>query len=744
MLFACSGAPTREAPAPEPAPPTREVPPPGEGANLDVDDGEAPDQSAESGAGAEAIRISVTTERAIDAAVQAALSAGQVPGAVVLVGDGSGVAFERAYGMGALEPEVAPMRANAIFDLASLTKVFTAALAMRLEEAGRLELDAPIESFAALRGRSVRDLLLHRTGLPAVDRLAQYRPERAANIARIASLTPEPAGTYRYSDLGYVLLGEVLGASADASLPEALARWVLEPARSGARFGPVPEALPTEYAPRRGPDAPMIRGVVHDPRAYRLGGMAGHAGLFGTARDVAALLRALGDPAFFSAEGHAELTEVTAIPRAAGSGQVRRTLAFAVDDEHLEHRGFTGTYLRYDPARRTYLVVMTHQVHPRGQGDAAPLRASLAEVFDDAEWVDAPRAELRLGIDRLVETDFAALQNKAIGLLTHDAAVARNGARTRALFREHLQLAALFSPEHGFGSNREGAIADGTLDGVPAYSLFGRRRDPSPEVMATLDVVVVDLQDVGARFYTYFATMHRMLRAAAAADVKVIVLDRPNPLGRRVRGPISVNRSFINHHPLPIQHGMSAGEMAALMVAEDGLELELEVVAMEGYAGEPWAATGLRWIPPSPNLPDLEAVRLYPGVALVEGANVSVGRGTDRPFRLVGAPYVNAEAFAEAVGGEAVSFRPRTSRFRGRRCTGVQLSGPQGVDAVALGFRILRHLSSYEAFDRPRVSGMLADDALLERALALGPLDFSDDEARFAARRAPHLLYTAP
>lgn len=699
------------------------------------------------------IRVDVATERALDAAVAHALAADSLPGAVVLIGDAGGIHFARAYGQRSLEPTRSAMSLDTVFDLASLTKVFTALGVMRLVAAERLTLEEDLARYVpALAGVSAEDLLLHRAGFPAVDALRDYGPDRDANIERILATQRTPPGSFRYSDLGYIALGEVIERVTGKPLDEAIRDLVCEPLGLEARFRPEADAriAPTEYAPRRaaaGEEPPMIRGVVHDPRAYRLGGVAGHAGLFARAADVAKVARMLlGANSGFLPEGlrRRMLTPVRV-------GEAERTLGLNAYDGGVAHRGFTGTFVHVHEGHGRFAVVLTHAVHPRAAGDAAPLREAVRAIANVAQVLPAP-AEFAFGIDVLRAEGFRRLAGKRVGLFTHDAAVARDGLTTRRVLldAENVDVRLLFAPEHGLGANREGVIEDERADGVVIQSLFGANRDPRPEAFERFDVLVVDIQDVGARFYTYFASMHRLLRAAALANTSVLILDRPNPLGGvRVEGPLvePSHETFINHHPLPILHGLSAGEMARLLVAEEELDVELDVVALQGWRGETWRDLGLRWVPPSPNLRSLDAVELYPAVALVEGANVSVGRGTDSPFQLVGAPYVDAQrllAAVQAAGGhgEVTTFEPRARPFRGQPCQGVRLS-PDG-SSLALGFAILGSLATHRQFQGARTAGLLASDAVQRGALQgqLGLVEsFLPAERAFEARRIPHLLY---
>ncbi len=652
------------------------------------------------------VRIPLEAERAIDARVTRALARGDVPGAVVLIGRADGVIYRRAYGHRRIVPDVAPMTEDTVFDLASLTKPFTALTALRVARDRGVALDATVDEVLpelAGAGITLRDLLTHRAGLRRVNPLGDYEGSRAERLRRtLASARERPrGGAPRYGDLHFLALGAWIERVEGARLDAVMQRSLLDPWRLGASFGPVRERVEefvrvasTERAPRRaepGQAAPILHGDVDDPRAWRLDGVAGHAGLFARADDLARLAETLlrdegvelspGDHAAMRRcdEGRTLGWDCAGLVRDGFSAQ-----AFA-------HGGYTGTWLVVDPTHDLYVVVLTNRVHPDGRGRVGDLRSAIARVALGARRDFAPaRDAVLLGTDRLraaIEAGRSSLRGRRVALLTHDAGRARDGLPTsELLWRAHLEgqlvLARVFAPEHGLASDAEGHVADGSFRGIPLTSLFGARRRPSAEDLAAIDVVVVDVQDVGARFFTYASTVHEVLRAAAEQQVEVLVLDRPNPLGSIVDGPVldPRYRSFVNHHPLPLRHGLSIGALARRLVAEEGLDVRLEVLELQvnplhGDVGS-WGATGLRWVPPSPNLPTPEAALLYLGVALVEGTNVSVGRGTSAPFARIGAPWMDPDALLAAmpeIDGLAIEvthFIPSARPYRGERCRG--------------------------------------------------------------------------
>ena len=721
------------------------------------------------------IRLDVDDERAIDQAVETAIRNGDLPGAVVRVGRRDGVVFERAYGMASLEPERRAMAPDMLFDLASVTKVITTIAVLQLSDAATVHLDRPVDRILpelAGWGITPRHLLLHTAGFRPVNPLEDYDDDRAASLSRALRNAPEQRpGTYAYSDLSFIALGVLVERVTGQSLDEVYAEQIFR--RVGAEHaqfnpGTSDRVVPTEYAARRGDPPPMIHGVANDPRAWRLGGIAGHAGLFASADDLARVAEGLLGGELLRPQTLQLMHTATEVRRSNGQ-TVRRGLGVGMDDRRLEgwsassfgHGGYTGTWLWVDPERDLYVVLLAHRVHPNGGGRSGPIRSTLGRLVNAAQ-IAPKRDAVRLGIDMLRARDFEALEGKRVAVLTNGAARARDGAPTWELLRRHADLKRIFTPEHGLNADREGTVESSSQDELEIVSLFGPNRTPQPEALADVDVVVVDLQDVGARFYTYGATMGRMMQAAADANVEVWVLDRPNPLGgQRIEGPIlqESQRSFVNHQPgWPVQHGMTMGEMARLLKSERELDVELRVIEMEGWSRPMrWEDTGLRWVPPSPNLRTPTQVLLYPGIALVEGTNVSVGRGTDRPFELVGAPWMNAEAVLAAIPEEArvgltvetTRFRPNAARHRGRWCRGLQitLADPATAHPIRFGLALLKALSQQEGWEPERAVRIVGDERIttaLDRPLAELESIGSDQRTDFERRRNEALIYRDP
>lgn len=307
--------------------------------------------------------------------------------------------------------------------------------------------------------------------------------------------------------------------------------------------------------------------------------------------------------------------------------------------------------------------------------------------------VRAEETAVLTGLDVLEEKGFSEFKGKRIGLITNQTGRDRKGHSTVQVFANasNIRLTAMFSPEHGFnGVIEDTSVVSGTFtlpdgSGIPLYSLYGATRAPTSAMLKDIDVLVFDIQDIGARFYTYSTTMAMAMEAAAAAGIDFVVLDRPNPVnGEAVEGPsLSTGvRSFIAYLPVPVRHGMTMGELARLHNITASLGAKLTVIPLKGWRRRMWYdQTGLPWTPPSPNMPDLAAAALYPGIACFEASNLSVGRGTESPFQWVGAPGLKAEAVVKRLRAQdlpglefrAESAAPTKPPYAGENVPGIRM-----------------------------------------------------------------------
>jgi uncharacterized protein YbbC (DUF1343 family) len=650
-------------------------------------------------------------------------------------------------------------------------------------DAGRVALDDPVArhvpEFAAhgKEGVTVEDLLLHRGGLAPANALAEYAHGPQAALAAIFASAPRaaPGASFGYSDLGYVVLGALVARVSGRPLERFCAEELFAPLGM-TRTGFLPSE-PASCAPTEHDGGAWLRGVVHDPRARALGGVAGHAGLFGTADDLACWCRMLlaGGRGVLSPATVAEMTRPRWLPDGTGG----RALGLDVDTAYSSargagfprgasygHTGFTGTSLWIDPGSGVFVVLLTSRLHPDGTGDVRALRAAVADAVWGAAGPAPARPAVLAGIDVLRAEGFARLAGRRVGLVTNQTGRAADGARTLDLLHAapDVELVRVLTPEHGFGADAEGAVADArdAASGLPLCSLYGETRRPTPAMLAGLDVLVVDLQDAGVRFYTYSTTLGYVLEEAGAAGVPVLVLDRPNPLGgHRVAGPPAdaSRRSFICYQRLPVEHGLTLGELARLFVSAYDVRCDVEVVAMRGWRrGMGWDETGLAWIPPSPNLRNPTQALLYPALGLLEACNVSVGRGSDEPFERLAAPWIDGVRLAAALNADdlpglaftPVEYTPDASRFAGERCSGVQLTvlDRDALRPTLAGLAIARRIDRLFGvdFEAARIDDRLAHRATWEawmRGVAPADLEASWERELEAFRtvRAPCLLY---
>jgi uncharacterized protein YbbC (DUF1343 family) len=526
----------------------------------------------------------------------------------------------------------------------------------------------------------------------------------------------------------------------------------------------------------------MLQGVVHDPRAHLLGGVAGHAGLFSTAPDLARFVGMLlsrgrrGEPPVLAPATILRMTEPHELP-----GGARRTLGWDVrpgftGGTGYGHTGFTGTSLWIDPGTDCGLILLTSRLHPDGKGDVTRLRrevaAAVARARLEAPKVAAPIAPaakpnaVMTGIDVLERDGLALLEGRRIGLITNQSGVDRAGRSTVDVLRaaHGATLVALFTHEHGLRGAFDGRVPDGRdpRTGLPTYSLYGARMRPTEAQLAGIDTFVFDLQDAGARFYTFATTLGYLLETAAEHRIKVVVLDRPNPTGGvAVEGPVlEAGRSgFTEYHPVPLRHGMTLGELAQLFNAERKIGADLAVVKLEGWRREQtFDRTGLVWISPSPNLRSVDEALLYPGVALLDGTNVSVGRGTDRPFEQVGAPFVDGARLAKELGDlrlpgvrfAEVSFTPKSGVHANEACAGVMIGvvDRAKVEPVRLGLAIAQALIKLHPaeFQPTSMRRMIGHEPTYAATVRGDPLDgivasWKGDLEAFAAVRSKYLLY---
>ncbi|MGG3467947.1 DUF1343 domain-containing protein [Neobacillus pocheonensis] len=299
--------------------------------------------------------------------------------------------------------------------------------------------------------------------------------------------------------------------------------------------------------------------------------------------------------------------------------------------------------------------------------------------------------KFRLGVEVLLQDKIDLIKGKRVGLITNPTGVDQklNSIVDLLYNNPNVNLTALYGPEHGVrGSAQAGQYVESYIDektGVPVYSLYGNTKKPTSEMLSNVDVLLFDIQDVGTRYYTYIYTMALAMEAAKENHIPIIVLDRPNPLsGTKVEGPVLEDKysSFVGEYAIPVRHGMTVGELAQLFNKEFGIGADLTVVKMDGWKRNMYYdETPLDFVMPSPNMPTLDTALVYPGACLIEGTNISEGRGTTRPFELIGAPFINSDALADKLNSynlpgvkfRAASFTPTTSKFVNQLSNGIQI-----------------------------------------------------------------------
>ena len=708
----------------------------------------------------ESVSVSISQLASMDSVITDEISKGRLPGAVVFVGRKGRLVWQKTYGSRVVDPSREVMTAETIFDVASLTKVVaTATSIMILVERGKLRLNDPVSRYIPeLKGDgrervTIEQLLTHVSGYaPDFDLRERWTGHDEAIKHLITEPLRNPPGTrFTYSDIGFIALGEVVGRVSGMPLDQFAKKNIFEPLKMrDTGFRPA-ASLQSRIAPtekRRGQLSYLgdsaanigaegdvwLRGQVHDPTSYRMNGVAGHAGLFSTAGDLASYCQMIlnggeyGGARILGPLTVAEMTRPRIVTSAGGTRGLGWDMNTSFSSNRGElfplgsfgHTGFTGTSIWIDPASEMFVVFLSNRVHPDGKGDVGPLRGRVSSIVagsvTDTAVVNRAREQsanyyadtiksaqqfasrldsaamsgkVLTGIDVLERDGFKQLAGLRIGLVTNHTGRNREGRQTIDVLSKAtgVKLVALFSPEHGIRGLADEKISDSKDEatGLPIYSLYGETRRPKAEQLKDLDALVYDIQDVGARFYTYISTLGYILEESAKTKLPVFVLDRPNPIGGlEVEGPTadSDKLSFISYHTIPTRHGLTIGELAQLFNRQRKIGADLRVIKMEGWRRAMWFdETNLTWINPSPNMRSLTEATLYPGVGLLETTNVSVGRGTDTPFEIVGAPWIQGDKLADVLNQRSIPgvrfvplrFTPKSSVFKDEQCGGVYI-----------------------------------------------------------------------
>ena len=807
----------------------------------------------------------------IEAVINADIADKKLPGAVVIVGRKGKIVYRKAFGNRSLVPTVEKMTVDTIFDVASLTKaVATATSIMILIEQGKLRLNDTVGKFISdiddpeAKKVTILQLLTHTSGYRPDFYLGEKWTGRDGMLAALKKekLRNPPGPKFVYSDIGFIVLGEILERvtsvpvsgyvkSTFASLGSVDSQFSL--------FGPLLNSVdgatgvkgtlwgekfqriaPTESIKGQHSylgsafegDAKLgeqiLKGQVHDPTSFRMGGIAGHAGLFSTADDLARYCQmllnggVLDGKRILSAQTVSKMTSPYVVSEAGDT----RGLGWDMDTSFsanrgdlfpkgsFGHTGFTGTGIWIDPTSQTFYVFLSNRVHPDGKGDVTPLRGKVATIvasavedlliekwreaeakfnatvaaqipgfverkrvadaFSKLEVIVAPqqppsvRFGTKNGIDVLESKRFAELDGKKVGLVTNHTGRNLAGKSTIDILHEakNVDLVSIFAPEHGIRGELDTEKIDDTKDektGLPVYSLYkdGMRR-PKPEQLAGLDAIVYDIQDIGARFYTYTATLKNVMEEAAKAKIPVYVLDRPNPInGVDVEGSLADEDklSFIAAHTIPVRYGLTIGELGQMMNAERKIGADLRVIRMEGWSRSMWFdETGQTWVNPSPNMRSLTQATLYPGIGLLETTNLSVGRGTDTPFEVIGAPWLDGQKLAKHLNERnlpgvrfvPIRYKPNASVFKDENLGAVNIvitdrsrfkSVSTGIEIAAALRKLYPSDWQVEKYGRLLVNGEILaavtrgdSPETIEKLWTVGITNFDK-------RRASYLLY---
>jgi uncharacterized protein YbbC (DUF1343 family)/CubicO group peptidase (beta-lactamase class C family) len=761
---------------------------------------------------------------AIDTEIEASITRGEIPGAVLWL-ESKGEVYRKAYGRRVVAPGSEEMTTDTIFDIASLTKVMaTTPSILKLIEEGKLSLDDPVskhlpefltggirpdpaDPLVSAEDRkkiTLRHLITHQSGLPPGIFLTEadfWGHAEGASRAATVGLIERPGTRFRYSDVNFILLGEIVERVSGERLDRYVRDRLYTPLGmtetgylpSGAIFARV---APTTVIEGYG----LLRGQVHDPTARRMEGVAGHAGLFSTAKDVATYVRffAGGTGAPVLSPDTLKMATTNQLPAGLGAERglgwdIASTFSYQRGEKFprngFGHTGWTGTSIWVDPASETFVILLANRNHPTEAGVIKALRTRIGTLAGEAvgytELVPLSEAGpdtggatmtaagdpagVLNGIDVLERDGFAALAGLKIGLITNHTGINRERRSTVDLLAgaPNVELVALFSPEHGIRGVIEADSIDDEHDaatGLPVYSLYkSEARKPTSEQMRGLDALVFDIQDIGCRFYTYVSTMGLALEAAKEAGVKFIVLDRVNPIGGVVvDGPIrkGEGNDFVAFHEIPVQHGMTTGELARFFNTERKIGADLTVIPVEGWSAKMrFDETGLPWVNPSPNMRSLTQALLYPGVGLVEFTNLSVGRGTATPFEHVGAPWLHDGRLARQLNDEEIPgidflptrFTPDTSVYEGEDCAGVRffITDRDRMRPLDVGIALMRavHEQAGETFNLEEKGNVLLRDpetlGLILTGVSLAEIRSTWQAGlnEFLKRREPFLLY---
>ena len=638
------------------------------------------------------------------------------PGGVAYVGDSANEYFHRAFGNQQSTPAKIPANRETIYDLASLTKVVaTTTCTMKLVEAGQISLDARATDYVPFPwcgDMRVRHLITHTAGFTA----GKYRYKDHNNLLDMvkdytqSGIVAPPGTRYTYSDIGFMLLGLVVEAAGGDTLDAVANRMIFAPlGMMDTGFNPPDDKKPrcaaTEKCAWR---QEVVQGVVHDENAFAAGGVSGHAGLFSTAADLAKFCRALLAGELVSESTLDEMLTFGRVPKYPWQGygwkldpRLSDSLGALPSRNAFGHTGWTGTSMYLDRGKGLFAIELGNTCHPsRTKRSNRSFRQNFYAPIAKSAYPD--RRGVHTGLDRMKRDGFRPVDDKRYALLTNTAAVDQLENPILNVFGDiggkppHI----IYSPEHGFARQGEaGEKISSQMGNVPIVSLYGDRSAPTPEELQEVKLFIVDLQDIGSRYYTYMHTMRKCIEACAAAKVHVLVLDRPNPLGGTIiEGPLpTVIGSPVCTAKMPIRHGMTMGELAYFFGDQLDRKPQIDVHMLDNWIPSlQFDDCSLPWIPPSPNMPTPDTALAYVGTCLLEGLNLNEGRGTPYPFLLFGAPWFKAED----VMGRLDPTATKGARLEIERYTPVSIEGkstnPRYKDEQCRGIHL--YITDRDAF----------------------------------------------
>ena len=648
-----------------------------------------------------------TIEARLQAALEKAVNDTNNPGAVACVGNRETNVLLSAYGLRQTTPEQKPAEVDTLYDLASLTKVAAATTAfLLLWEDGLVDPDFPVTEIIPIEAYerlTFRHLLTHSGGLVSFRPYYRDASDMTEMLAMFAELGINgPPGVRRtYSDVGFMLLGHAVELAAQDTLDNFCRERIYEPLgmdRTG--FNPSEELAATAAATEDcGWRGRIMAGEVHDENAYAVGGVSGHAGLFSTAGDMARYCRGMLNGQILREETIREMIRPGQLPFHPWQGlgwQINpwsdTAQGFLPSRTAFGHSGFTGTSLWLDWDSGNFAILLGNTCHTsRGNSRNRQFRQTFHQAV--ARNLYLRNSATHVGLDRVLRNGFSPLKQGPFALLTNHGAVDHMNRHILDLiaFDPSLELTRLFSPEHGIRGHAEAGEHVGSEEwrGVPVVSLYGQRREPTLEELRDIDLFVVDLPDIGSRYYTYIATMKNCMAVCAEAGVPVLVLDRPNPVGGAIlEGPIAEDtRSLVSCAAIPIRHGMTMGEVA-LYFRDHELDNapEVSVLSLDNWHRDLYyEELSLPWVTPSPNIPEPDTTLLYVGTCLFEGVNINEGRGTRTPFHIIGAPWLDPDAvLAELTPGETVGCRLAPADYTPQSIPGMA-TNPEYLDQPCKG-----------------------------------------------------------